>query len=82
MATTIQVADDLILAKYIDIGGKRCEIESFSFSRAITEKACLESLYQVMSDEMIDRGIIFKKDGQYFWSEDGLPLIGDEDYED
>ena len=82
MATTIQVAEDLLLTKYIDIGGKRCEVEAFSFSGAITEKACLESLFQVMSDEMIDRGIVFNKDGQYFWSEDGSPLIGDEDYED
>jgi len=81
MATTIQVVENLSVGKFINIEGKRCEVETISFSQAITEKQGLERLLEFISDELITRGIINKKDGQYYWNDDGKPLIAEEDFE-
>ena len=82
MATTVQVVENLTVGKFINIEGKRCEVEAISFSQAITKNQGLEELLEVMSDDLITRGVINKKDGQYYWSEDGEPLIAEEDFED
>ncbi len=83
MATTIQVVENLNVGKFIEIEGKRCEVEAASFSQALTEKASMEELFQIMSEELIDQKIITKgQDGQFYWCESGEPLVSEEDYED
>lgn len=83
MATTIQVVENLQIGKYIEIGGKRCEVEAVSFSQAITEKFTLEELMIAMSEELIEREIIRKDQaGSFYWIESGEPLVPDEPFED
>lgn len=82
MATTIQVVENLRVGKFIEIEGKRCEVEMASFSQALTEKAVQDELFKVMKDELIDRGIIKEDVGQLYWCESGEPLIAEEEYED
>lgn len=83
MATTIQVVENIQVGKYIDIAGKRCEVEAISFSQAITEKCTLEELVTAMSEELIEREIIGKDQaGSFYWTESGEPLVPDEQYED
>lgn len=83
MATTIQVVEDLELSKFVSINGKRCEVESFSFSAAISQKNALEELVSVMAEELIENNVISKDDlGTYYWAETGEPLIPEQPYED
>ncbi len=83
MATTIQVTENLSVGKYIEVEGKRCEVEMVSFSQALTQKSALEELVNVMSEELIEQDIIGKRDdGSYYWRASGEALIADEDYED
>lgn len=82
MTTTIQVAENLTISKYMEIDGVRCEVESASFTPAITIGQTNEELLKVMADELIDRGVIKKEYGQYYFCESDEPLIPDEDWED
>ncbi|HFQ5115452.1 TPA: hypothetical protein ACGU7D_004261 [Vibrio vulnificus] len=82
MATTIQIAENLRLGKYIEIAGRHCEIEEVSFTQALTRKKSLEELMEVMSSALISRGIIKEERGSYYWIENGEPLIPEEDFED
>lgn len=83
MATTIQLTENLNVGKYIEVEGKRCEVEAVSFSQALTQKSAFEELIKVMSEELIEQEIIGKrKDGTYYWRESGEALIPDEDYLD
>jgi hypothetical protein len=80
MATTIQVSEDLEISRYIEIGGKKCTVESFSHSQYITEGNEKEELLSAMEDELTERGIIKKNDdGKYYFCKDGSPLIDDEE---
>lgn len=83
MATTIQLADNLSVGKYIEVEGKSCEVEAFSFTQALTQKAMLEEHVNVMSQELIERDIIGRReDGTYYWCESGEVLIPEEEYQD
>lgn len=83
MATTIQVTENLSVGRYIEIEGKRCEVEVVSFSGALTKKASMEELLAVMTEELIERDIIAKgDDGSLYWKESGEPLVPHEDWED
>ncbi len=83
MATTIQVVDNLSVGRYIEIGGQRCEVEAVSFSQAITNGQANEAMMNAMANELIELKVIRKgEDGQYYFCEDGAPLVEDEDFED
>ncbi|GHX29980.1 TPA: hypothetical protein AB5C23_001254 [Vibrio cholerae] len=83
MATTIQVVENLTIGKFIEIEGKRCEVEAISFTPAITENARLEELLDAMSDELISLNLIDRDEaGNFYWTETGESLVQDEPYED
>ncbi|HAS6258254.1 hypothetical protein [Vibrio vulnificus] len=82
MATTIQVVEDLTVGKFIDIEGKRCEVEAFSFSQALTEKMAQDEIFQVMKNYLIEEKIITDKNGQLYWCDSDESLLPEEDYED
>ncbi len=82
MATTIQITENIRIGRYIEIDGKRCEVERSSFSKAIDQKFTLEELVDVMSKELIRREVIKADNGSYYWVETGEPLIEPQDWED
>ncbi|MFA0631004.1 hypothetical protein AB4589_25160 [Vibrio sp. 10N.222.49.A3] len=82
MATTIQVTENLNIGQHADINGQRCEVEAVSFYQAITAGHAAEELMNVMAHELIQREIIKVEGGQYYFCEDGEPLIADEQFED
>lgn len=83
MATTIQVVENLRIGKFVKIDGKSCEVESISFSQALTEKAALEALIEAMAEELKEQDVIgIGQNGQYYWRATGEPLVPDEDFED
>ncbi|HCG7597288.1 TPA: hypothetical protein NJ434_004020 [Vibrio parahaemolyticus] len=83
MATTIQVVEDIPVGRFIEIEGKRCEVEAISFSQALTEKASQEELLKVMTEELLEQGLIaVDQVGAYYWKESGEYLIADSDYDD
>ncbi|PMS91925.1 hypothetical protein [Vibrio parahaemolyticus] len=82
MATTIQVAEDVRIGAFINIEGKRCEVEAASFTKALTEKASQEELLNVFTEYLTDEGVIKLVDSQYVWCDSNQPVVPDEDYED
>lgn len=83
MATTVQLTENLRVGKYLEVEGKRCEVEAISFTPALTNKAMLEELVSVMAQELIEQDVINKReDGAYYWRASGENLIPDEDYQD
>ncbi|OEF61221.1 hypothetical protein A1OW_20330 [Enterovibrio norvegicus] len=83
MATTIQVVENLKVGRYVNIDGKRCEVERVSFSMAICEKMAFEEMFTVLSAEMHSRGLIKKgDDDNWYWSDSGEPIVPHEDWED
>lgn len=81
MTTTIQVAENLTISKYMEINGVRCEVEAASFTPAIFEGQANEELLKVIADELIERNVIKEERGQYYFCASGEPLIPDEDWE-
>ncbi|MGR5557875.1 hypothetical protein ACQKQC_16520 [Vibrio fortis] len=62
IATTIQIVEDISVGRFIDIEGKRFEVEaisiSISISQAITVKASQEGLLEVMKTALQERDLI------------------------
>ncbi|CAH7152361.1 hypothetical protein [Vibrio alginolyticus] len=57
IATTIQIVEDISVGRFIDIEGKRFEVEAISISQAITVKASQEGLLEVMKTALQERDL-------------------------
>ncbi|HHY0551900.1 TPA: hypothetical protein ACVU5P_004219 [Vibrio parahaemolyticus] len=82
MATTIQVTENLRIGKYVEINGKRCEVEKVSFTQALTVKDGLEELFNALTERLIDDGVVKVVNSQYFWCDNDEPVVSDELYSD
>ncbi len=81
MTTTIQVTNDLDIARYIEINGVRCKVEAVSFSGAITEANATEELLRAITERLIEEKILTVDSlGSYRWGDSGELVIPDEDY--
>lgn len=83
MATTIQFSGNIKVERYATINGERHEVECSSGDLCITKLRSLESLFDIMKSELIQREIIdVDHMGNYYWKENGAYLMADEDYLD
>ncbi|PSV00658.1 hypothetical protein [Photobacterium kishitanii] len=83
MSTTIQIAEDLSVGRFIEIKGQRYTVESVSFTKALTKNNNQEALLEVMKNELIERGAIdTDQAGQCFWMETGKYLVPENDLDE
>lgn len=83
MATTIQVAENVEVGKYVDINGTRCEVEAVTNELTITQSRAKEDLILAMASTLLVMNVIRKdKNGQYYFVESGNPLVPEVAYTD
>lgn len=82
MTTTIQIAEDIEVGRFIDIAGQRCEVEAISFSPAITERNAQEEVLKSLTERLLEEQVIeVDHMGKLFWKECGTPVVSDETWE-